>query len=284
MVNISDTTGTDWETMAKMYKKLTMGVSSKPITAMLNMANAYLPFSEASGIHDNGCGPGNVIERIVSDYGGVIPSTASLSASDFAPAMVEKARGLKTEALEKDPSSPWGRVDVKVGDAMNLQGVKDGSLSHITAGWVYFLTPDPMKCLKESKRVLKDGGVLSCSSWQSSQWMDTMKIPAKVRPDLQHPSVPTEWASAPALKAELEKAGFRDVQAQEVEVTMEFDTYDALLELCFEVMPHMAAVMKGISEEERTKVLSLAREMVESYSPTEPGKLTGIALVAGGRK
>jgi ubiquinone/menaquinone biosynthesis C-methylase UbiE len=146
------------------------------------------------------------------------------------------------------------------------------------------MTPDPMQCLLESKRVLQDGGVLVCSSWQSSQWIEVMKIPGCVRPGLQQPSVPIEWATAPALKAELEKAGFQDVEAKEVEVTMEFDTYDAVLKVLFEVMPHMVNLLKDFSEEERAKVMELAREKVEMYSPNEPGSMKGVALVAAGRK
>jgi ubiquinone/menaquinone biosynthesis C-methylase UbiE len=126
--------------MARMYKQLTVGVSSRPIATMLDLANAYLPFSEATGIHDNGCGPGNVIEKIIADYGAVIPSTASLSASDFAQPMVSQVEVVKKESVEKDPSSAWSRVRLDVLNAMDLQGVEDGSLSHVTAGWVYFVS------------------------------------------------------------------------------------------------------------------------------------------------
>jgi hypothetical protein len=146
------------------------------------------------------------------------------------------------------------------------------------------MTPDPFKCLNESMRVLKEGGVLTCSSWHTSDWIEIMKVPGQVRPSIPQPTVPKEWASVPALRGELEKAGFQDVQAQEVEVSLSFDTHDALLEMLFSVMPHMAAVMKEFSEEERAEVLKLAREKVESYCPSEPGVLNGLALVAVGRK
>ena len=83
MVKLSDTQGADWQQMAKIYKQLTVGTSSRPIAVMLEKANDLLPFREATGIHDSGCGPGPVLSRVISDYGDQIPETCSLSASDF---------------------------------------------------------------------------------------------------------------------------------------------------------------------------------------------------------
>lgn len=52
--------GEDWAEMAKLYQKLTVEVASRPITKMLELANARVPFAKATGIHDNGTGPGAV--------------------------------------------------------------------------------------------------------------------------------------------------------------------------------------------------------------------------------
>lgn len=40
--------------MAEVYKKLTVGTSVRPISVMLEKMNAMLPFSESTGIYDNG--------------------------------------------------------------------------------------------------------------------------------------------------------------------------------------------------------------------------------------
>lgn len=88
MASLSDTQGADWQEMARIYKQLTVGVSNRPIEAMLDKANALLPFSEATGIHDSGCGPGPVLSRLVSKYGAQLPQHCALSASDFSPGML----------------------------------------------------------------------------------------------------------------------------------------------------------------------------------------------------
>jgi trans-aconitate methyltransferase len=113
--------------MAKVYKQLSLGVSSKPITVMLERSNAAHPFSEATGIHDSGCGPGSVISQIISDYGNSLPMDCTLSASDFSPAMVEQVEKTRKSELEADSGSIWARLEPAIQDAMDLQLIGDGS-------------------------------------------------------------------------------------------------------------------------------------------------------------
>lgn len=280
-VRISDTTGDQWNEMAKNYKRLTVQTSYGPIGKMLERANTLLPFSEATGILDNGCGPGPIMSRILDDYR--VPESCSLTCADFSEGMVNQVREHK-EAKAKEGNAAWGRLETMVQDATDLKDIDSASKSHITAGWVYFMTPDPQKCLTESKRVLKDGGVLTCSSWKGSQWMDLMNLLVEVRPDKTMPSVPADWSEADKLKGELVKAGFQDVEAFEVDTQMEFERVEPFVDFMLDKMPHMVALTKDMSEEEvartRTRVVEECRKMC----PTEPGVLSGTALVAVGRK
>ncbi|KAM3415321.1 hypothetical protein BST61_g8850 [Cercospora zeina] len=284
MVKLSDTQGADWEEMAKIYKKLTVEISSRPIGVMLANANALLPFSEATGIHDNGCGPGPVISRIIADYGTVLPQSCDLSASDFSEAMLAQVRQTKQEEIDRNSASPWARVDVSLLDAMDLQGLTDGSKSHVTAGWVYFMTPSPEKCLAESLRVLKSGGVLSCSSWQGSQWIELMNLVREIRPEAPVPEIPEGWKYVKGLVVEVEGAGFQEVEAVEVDVTMAFESHEALLDLLTTKMPHMVKLLSSWSGEEVQRLRSMMNDRLKMMSPEEPGRLTGVALVAVGRK
>ena len=100
------------------------------------------------------------------------------------------------------------------------------------------MTPDPQKCLSESRRVLKDGGVLACSSWKGSQWMDLMNLLPQIRPDKQMPTMPENWSDVALLKAELEKAGFKDVETQEVDVDMRYEKTEEFVDFMMQKMPH----------------------------------------------
>ena len=146
------------------------------------------------------------------------------------------------------------------------------------------MTPDPQKCLSESKRVLTDGGVLTCSSWQWSQWMDLMSLVPKIRPDKQMPEIPKEWMNVDAVKGELEKAGFRDVESQQVHTTMKFEKMEGLADFMINKLPHMIMLTKDFSDDERAKLKALWMEEGKKMCSDEPGELKGITLVAFGRK
>ena len=263
---------------------MSQGVSVRPIGKMLELSNAFLPWSEATGILDNGCGPGPVISRIINDYGSKIPKSASIDCSDFSPPMIDQMKETKATEIQTDPDSPWSRVNIHVQNAMDLQSIADGSKSHVTAGFVYFMTPDPQKCLSETRRVLKDGGVLACSSWKSTQWLDIMDVTLTMAPDIPWPRVPEEWSSESAMKQELETGGFRDVEAHEVPVTMTFDTHEAFNELLLCRMPHMVAATKDFTPEQMVELKKRTMDEAKRLAPSPPYSLSGRALVAVGRK
>lgn len=279
----SDHTGEDWGEMARVYKKLTVGVAQKPITTLLEQTNKMLPFSEATAIHDNGCGPGPIISRLIQDYGSDIPKDCVLTCSDFSAPMIEQVKQTKEEEMRANPNSLWSRVDAQVLNAMDLGGIPDASKSHMTAGWVYFMTPDPQKCLSESRRVLKEGGVLGLSSWKDSQWVQLMGMIKTVRPDKEPPSIPAEWKDVELLKGELEKAQFKNVEAMEVEVTMSFESHDGLIDMLTSKMPPMLAMLKDFSEAEMRQFKDAMLKQVKEWCPELPGKMYGTALVAVGR-
>lgn len=275
------TTGDQWNEMAKIYKRLTVQTGYGPIGKMLERANTLSPFSEATGILDNGCGPGPIMSRILDDY--QIPESCSLTCADFSEGMVNQVRQHRDEQA-KEGNAAWGRLDALVQDATDLRDIESGSKSHVTAGWVYFMTPDPQKCLTESKRVLKDGGVLTCSSWKGSQWMDLMNLLVEVRPDKTMPSVPAAWSEAEKLKDELVTAGFQDVEAFEVDTQMEFERVESFVGFMLDKMPHMVALTKDMAEEEVERTRARMMEECRRMCLSEPGVLRGTALVAVGRK
>lgn len=268
--------------MAKIYEKLTSGTAAKPMGVMLERSNEVWPFSKAEAILDDGCGPGPIMSRLLKDY--EIPPSASLTCADFSDGMINAVKNKKAAEIEANKSSPWTRVEAVVQNAMDLDKIQDSSKSHVTAGWVFFMTPDPQKCLSESKRVLKDGGVLACSSWHDSEWLQLMNLLPKIRPDKKMPTIPEEWKNAGPMKAELEKAGFRDVEAQEVHVEMTVDNMETFVTFMSEKMPHMVSLTEDFTSDEMKQFKSLVLDEARKLCPKDPGVLKGVALVAVGKK
>lgn len=261
---------------------MTDGPSARPVQILLERANALHPFSKASGVLDNGCGPGVLMTGVLKTHGASLPPACRLLCSDFSDGMIQQVQATKSAAI-KAGDSLWPRVGTLVSNAMDMAAVPSAAYSHVLAGWVYFMTPDPQRCLAESRRVLGDGGVLACSAWEGNQWMDAMGEMTVVRPDIKLPSIPKEWGSAEAVKGELEKAGFTDVRSERVDVEMGYETHEKLVGTLTR-MPHTLAMMKGMSEEETSSAKEAILRKCRKFNPNEPGTLKGVAIVAVGRK
>ncbi|CAO1633457.1 unnamed protein product [Sympodiomycopsis kandeliae] len=285
---LQDTRGDDWNHLAEEYEEVASGPSTISIKLLVERTNALLPYSRATGVIDNGCGPGPVISRLIQEHGHDIPETCSLLAADFSKGMVaqveERKKKAATTAAEGAMGEVWARVRAQVLDATDLSAVPDSSQSHVLAGWVYFMTPDPARCLTESLRVLTPGGVLGCTSWEGSQWLDVMNTLSEVRQDKQLPELPEKWSNVELLKMELENAGFRDVTCERVLTKMQFKKHETLAEFLLTKMPHVIATTKSMSAEEMDAYKQAAIRKCKEYCPNAPGELQGWSLMALGRK
>jgi ubiquinone/menaquinone biosynthesis C-methylase UbiE len=111
-----------------------------------------MDFSVASSVLEVGAGRGYCSLAILDR----LPPTATITSTDFAPGMVE---GMKTLMEESE------RVKVMQANAMDLNTIKDASISHYIANMTIHIVPDVNIMLSESIRVLRDGGIAGFTFW-----------------------------------------------------------------------------------------------------------------------
>lgn len=250
---------------------------------MLNRANERWPFAKATGILDSGCGPGPITDQLITSYGAQLPRDVRIVDSDFSEAMIEQVHKTKTTGLANGESL-WENVEAVVLDAQALVGVENGSMSHVLAGMVYFMLPKPAKALNESLRVLDDGGVLTCSSFQDAEWIDLMSLISEVRPDKTVPQVSKAWSTVSGLTRELENAGFREVEVHRVETFMGFESHKQIVNFLVTKLPHMRLLTSDMEQREVAMLERIMAERLKKIHPEEPGKMRGTVLVAFGQK
>ncbi|KAL2167842.1 hypothetical protein VTG60DRAFT_709 [Thermothelomyces hinnuleus] len=270
----------DWDRFAETYKQITESTNIKPVGAILDRLNALWPFKDATGFLDNGCGPGTIMARLIDVYGTSLPPSCSLLCTDYSPAMIKQVAAAREK---QEPASIWARVDARVLDALDLKGIGDNSLSHVAAGLLYNLTTDPHKCLTECRRVLQPNGVLAASAWEGNEWLEMMQVLPIIKPELKS-AVKAKWTSVSAMKADLEAAGFRDVEVESVPVQVPFESHDLFVDTLLTYQPRMTALLRDFTDQEKATLRKLLIEEMKVYCPTEPGELNGVVLVATGCK
>ncbi|CAI6334450.1 unnamed protein product [Periconia digitata] len=251
---------------------------------LLDKINEISPFGAANAILDNGCGVGQVLGRLIEKYGQNIPSGARLVAADLSEGMIEVVQQRKEKEVAKG-NNLWQRVEVKMWDAESLYGVPDGSFSHVSAGLLFLMLANPQCALQESRRVLRDHGILALSSFRQVEWMDFIENHlGLVKPGTTLGSIPLSWASTNSTIQELEDAGFKNVSAEEVQVWYEFDDAELMTRFNMTNIPSVKAATAGMTDDEVEKAVQLMILELGRRFPDGKGRLGGIALVAFGTK
>ncbi|ELR05987.1 hypothetical protein GMDG_01948 [Pseudogymnoascus destructans 20631-21] len=152
----------------------------------------------------------------------------------------------------------------------SFSAFSDNSVSHVLAGFVLFMVPQPRTALKEIRRVLtaeNGGDAFSMSSWLEldSEWYHIMTLTNQFRPERPSVKMPQEWLTIDGIRGDLEGAGFRDVDVYPLKTYLPFEGYEQLAEELKEL---------------RRQII----EYVKSRHPTVPSKLEGTAIIAVCRK
>jgi SAM-dependent methyltransferase len=213
-----------------------------------------------------------VAER-VGDSGRVIYT-------DFAPEMVDVARR-QGEARDD------GNVEYRVLDAERMD-LDDDSVDGAVCRWGYMLMADPAAALRQTRRVLRDGGPLAFAVWATPDRNPWAAIPGMTL--VQRGHIPPPEPGAPGIFAlgmperiqELVTgAGFGGPEIEEIAFDFHYadadDVWDALVRLA----GPLARVIKALPEDEQQATREAIVENVASYrnddgSYTTPAATWGV--------
>ncbi len=204
-------------------------------------------------------GPGDLGFRIadrVGDSGRVI-------STDFAPEMVDIARGL-------GEARGLGNVEYRVLDAERMD-LEDDSVDAVVCRWGYMLMADPAGALSETRRVLRDGGLLAFAVWAPPDRNPWAAVPAMTIVKQGHmappePGGPGMFAMGePGRIGELVTgAGFEEPALEEIAFAFRYadsgDLWDSLVRMAGPV----AVAIDELSDDERQAARAA---IMESMAP-----------------
>lgn len=250
---------------------------------MAKRANELLPFTKASVVVDMGCGPGQITDAVLQAHSSALPPTAKVVGADVNAQMLENYLKRKQREVESG-NTYWSHAETAQTDVTDCAAFPDGSISHMLAGFLVFIIPEPEKAVQAMKRKLAPEGVLAMSAWKSSHWMDLMYYPMKVRPDLKMPTPPGEWSSIDGVRERLEKEGFKQVEVVETEGYLPFDDYAEICRFILTKLPLSSRVVAQMTDEELLRTHDLMVRDLKDWYPTVPAKMVGKATIAYAKK
>jgi ubiquinone/menaquinone biosynthesis C-methylase UbiE len=250
---------------------------------MLAESNSIFPFSNATTILDIGCGPGQVTNLLLKTYGTALPEDATIIAGDISPAMLDEIEKRKSQLLVADASSPWKKVRSMLCNVQDMSEIPDGSISHVTAGLVLFFLLNAQDTMKEIKRVLMPGGVVSFSAWKRGDWIDVTGFVKVVRPDFTMLDFDPAWSSADGVRGILETSGFGNVDAHYVESEWEYESPEKIVDYLF-AFPGLQQMMNSWTTTEVEEIKSRGIGLLKEKYGHGHGFMKGTAVVGIGRK
>ncbi len=225
----------------------------------------------AAGTGDLGL---HVAER-VGDEGHVI-------STDFAPEMVDVAR-------RQGEARGLTNVEYRVLDAESMD-LADDSVDGVVCRWGYMLMADPAAALKQTRRVLRDGGPLAFAVWMTPERNPWAAAPGMTL--VQRGHMPPPEPGAPGIFAlgdpgrirELVTgAGFGEPELEEIAVEFRYPDFDDLWDTLLRIAGPLARILHALPDDERQATRAAIMENLAPYrnedgSYSAPGATWG-ALV-----
>lgn len=224
---------------------------------------------------DVAAGPGDLgfqVARRVGDDGRVL-------STDFAPEMVDVARRL-------GDAQGLANVEYRVLDAERMD-LEDGSVDAAVCRWGYMLMADPAAALRETRRVLRDGGPLAFSVWASPERNPWAAIPGMTLVQRGHmpppqPGMPGIFAMADPdlIRGLVTGAGFAEPTLEEIAFDFVYPDFDDAWDALVRLAGPLAHAIEALPDDERRATRDAIEENMAPHR-NEDGSYSPPALCRG---
>ena len=263
-----------WEAMAAGWEERHgwFEAAARPVTERMLQALRVRP---GETILELAAGTGVVGFTALAALGG----DTRLIVSDFATAMVEAAR-------RQGAALGFEHVEYRVLDAEALE-LPDESVDGVLCRWGYMLLADPARALAETRRVLRDGGHVSCAVFAGPGKNPWAALPMSVLVDSGHlpPPEPGQpgilaLADAARLRQLFTDAGLADPGIEEVPFVFPFGGEDDYWRFLTGVAGAISMTLGRLDDEARADVRANLATRLEPYRAPDGLRLPAVSLVA----
>ena len=230
--------------------------------------------------------PGQTILEIAAGTGDLgfhvaerVGQEGRVISTDFAPEMVDVARRF-------GEARGLTNVEHRVLDAESMD-LDEDSVDGAVCRWGYMLMADPAAALKETRRVLRDGGPLAFAVWRTPDRNPWAAVPGMTLVQRGHMPAPEPGAPGIFALGEPDRirevvtgAGFSDPEVEEIAFDFRYTDFDDLWDALVRLAGPIARVVNALPDDERQATRAAVMENVAPYRDTE-GSYTAPAATWG---
>lgn len=167
----------------------------------------------------------------------------------------------------------------------------DETFNAVTSRFCLMFLPDVNKALREARRVLKKDGRISAAVWADMDKNPSLSLPVKIISEYvdmpaPNPSQPGIFSlAAPgSLKSGMEKAGFKNVDEQEVRVEWRYESPAQYVDCMKDMAAPLRTALGKLPPKSQAEVEEKLLKAAEKYSGGDGVLIPGVAIIASGVK
>jgi SAM-dependent methyltransferase len=197
--------------------------------------------------------------------------------TDFAPAMVESAR-------RRGDELGLTNIEYREMDAERME-LGDAGVEGAVCRFGYMLMADPVAALKETRRVLREGGRLTFAVWGEAAKNAWVLVPASVLIERGHMPMPEPGApgilalgGTDKVESALGAGGFDPRAIEELPVHYTYPDRDTMWEHIATRMGPLTRIVSELPEDEQRAVRAAIEERAEPFREGDGYDVPGMAI------
>lgn len=237
-----------------------------------------------------GVEPGSRVLDVACGYGEPTLTAAQKAGESGSVVATDISAQMLAYGRERAAAAGLDNIEFVESDASSLDFPGD-SFDGAVSRWGIIFDPDGEGAAARVRGFLKSGARMSISSWGQPEQVPFLAIPMKTT--MQHLRVPPPPPGTPgplsrptpeAIGGLLEGGGFSDVEAEETEVTMEWESPEEFTRFVKEIAPPISAMIDPQPEDVQREAWDAITEAIREASGGDgPVKFSSVALLASGR-
>ena len=277
LIEYRETSRKTWNELAPAWDERREEIGA-PVAPVRDWLVEHLAPREGETVLDIACGSGEMSELVSP----LVGNSGHVICTDFAPQMVAAAR-------RRGEELGLANVEYREMDAEQMD-LEDASVDGAMCRFGYMLMSDRVAALRETRRVLRDGGRLVFAVWAEPMRNPWALVPGSVLmergvmppPDPDGPGI-FALGDRGKIEASLADAGLTATVLEDVEIQNHMADRDELWNRIRATMGPLAAAIAQQPEDEQQAIRSAIEERAEAFRDGDGYHLPGAvyAVLAG---